>query len=325
MISNKPRGAGEWRAVLFLVVLMAGAWFAAPVRAQDVGAAGPTPTPEVRAVMPKGAISLRFEAVPFGGERRGFLHLYCIPKARNKNAPMIPDPGHEKDPVTRKDIYPGMALEPSPFFLDIWGAGSGAAKMTRLHAFRFQEEGDVAQVEKRWLRPATKTGPVLLLDFGSTHWHAWYVFTFPNGFNGKTSYLQRFLWGGEGETYLTQKFTKADKRGFLQIDQEQQDSEAQGATRSTYFWDGARYSDPQERWFVIVATSKTRAEADDFARTRDKYGETEIVRSNRFSRLKPGLWVTVAARMRTKKEADEQAKDLGTRAEFKGAYAKKAF
>ncbi len=293
-------------------------YVAAPARAQNAPA-------DVLAVMPKGAISLRYEAVPFGSEKRGFLHLYCVPKARSSSAPIPPEPGHAKDPIKRADIYPGVALESSPFFLDIWGAGSDGTKMSRLHTFRFTEEGDVAQIYKKWLRPAQKTGPILLMDFGATHWHAWYVFTFPNGFNGKTAFMQRFLWGGEGEGYLTQQFTKTDKRGFLQIDQENQQTEAQGVKRATYFWDGARFTNPQERWFVVVGSHQTRAEADAFTRETDKFGETETLRSDRFGLLKPGLWVTVAARFRTKREAEELAAQMGQRPEWRGAYAKKAF
>lgn len=217
-------------AVAVAALLLAFALTVPGARAEDAPAA-------VRAALRPNAISLRWEKRDLGGEAV-YLHLSVVPKARNKYAPNAPEPGHEKDPITRADITPGMALESSPFVLEVWTRAPDGT-LRRRHALPFTEEGDVVEITTRWLEPKAKRGPILLLHFGTTHWHRWLLAIFPDGVRGKRALQQTFLWGGEGETGVTQRFDSVDLRGVLQVRETRYDDGK--ITRRTYRWDGSRF------------------------------------------------------------------------------------
>jgi hypothetical protein len=255
---------------------------------------------EALAQMPRGAISLRYEVRDLGGERFG-IHHYVVPKGRNpafENMRGSPPP---TGPLTRVEITPGPILKSSPFYVDVYSLVNG--KPTRLHSVSYEDEGDLSAINVKYLQPKARRGPILLLECGYTHWKQWVLIIFPDGVRGKRSFVQEFLWGGEGETYILQKFEKTDARGYLQVDEEARESEGDPIKRRVYRWDGERFTDPQARWFVIAATSKKRSEMEDFRKRKVVVYGAEIVRSDRFPKLAPGLYVVVLGRYRTAAEA----------------------
>lgn len=293
---------------------------------QDIGGAMPDPTSEqppkeVIALRKPHAITVRWQWLRLGTEGV-WLHVYVIPTARARYSPQPPPPGHEKDPITRKDIFPGMALEPSPFYVEVYTETKNN-KVTRLHRNAFTNESDVSSVAVQYLRPAQKTGAVVVLEGGFTHWRQWTLVGFPNGFRGKSSFVQTFLWGGEGDISVEQTFDKTDERGFMQVSEKSSEDGGKHEKRIVYRWNGQRFVDPDARYFVIGAATPTRAECEEYVRTNHREGEVEILQSDKFPNLKPGLFFVLVERTRTMKEAEEQVKLWKTRG--LSTYAKRAF
>jgi hypothetical protein len=270
------------------------------------GSAGAQNAPSaVRDGMPPGAISLRYETRELDGERVG-IHHYVLPKGRHPEYENLRGSPSPTGPITRDEITPGPILKESPFYVDVYSLAGG--KPTRLHSVTYNDEGDISALRVRYLRPKEKRGPILLLEGGYTHWKSWVLLIFPDGIRGKRATVQDFLWGGEGETYILQQFDTTDPRGFLQVTEEERESEADPIKRRVYRWDGERFTDPEARFFVIAATSKKRAEMDDFLKRKVVVHGAHIVRSDRYPKLTPGLYVVVLGRHRTLAEAREMAK-----------------
>lgn len=282
--------------------------------------AGAQVPPEARAGMPKGAISLRYEVHDLGGEKFG-IHHYVLPKGRNPDFESMRGSPAPKGPITRAEITPGPILKNSPFYVDVYSLTGG--KPNRLHSVSYDDEGDISSLRVKYLQPKTKRGPILLLEGGYTHWKNWVLILFPEGVRGKRAFVQDYLWGGEGETYILQKFDKTDSRGYLQVDEEERESEADPIKRRVYRWDGERFTDPSARYFVIAATSTKRAEMEEFLKRKVVVHGAEIVRSDRFPKLTPGLFVVVLGRHRTLAAAQEMVKTQ-KQAGY-DCYAKQAF
>lgn len=280
--------------------------------------AGNSLVKEIRAVMSPGGISLRHETRKIGAEDV-VLHLYVVPKGRGPYAPVQPEPGHEKKPITREDITVGPSLVASPFFLDLF-TRSGSGKLTRLHSIRFTEEGDVNKIVTKWLQPARRRGPILALHFGATHWHTWWLIVFPQGFRGEPL-VQSFLWGGEGEEYLFQRLDQIDKRGFMLVEEEW----GRGGKRGTrfYHWDGTRFVDRSSPYFIIAASVKTRAEAKAFKKRKTLGDIAEVDSSSQYKRLAPDLFIVILGRYQDRCEAAEDA--AWYRREGIACYVKRAF
>jgi hypothetical protein len=256
---------------------------------------------EVLAQIPSGAISLRYEVRDLGGERFG-IHHYVVPKGRNpafENMRGSPPP---TGPITRAEITPGPILKTSPFYLDLYALADGKPT-TRLQSVSYEDEGDLSALNVKYLQPKAKRGPTLLLECGYTHWKHWVLAGFPDGVRGKRSFVQDFLFGGEGGTYVLQRFDTIDRHGFLQVDEESCEGEGDPVKRYVYRWDGERFTDPEARWFVIGATSKKRAEMEDYLKRKVVIHGAHIVRSDRYPKLAPGLYVVVLGRYRTAAEA----------------------
>jgi len=111
---------------------------------------------DVQATMRSGGISLRFGAVPIGPEhQKVLLHIYVMPKSKRDYSG-----AHS---LRREDILAGTSLQRSVFYADILVREKGLLK--RLNSVTFQEDGDVAETQIRWLEPKARRGPVLLLRF----------------------------------------------------------------------------------------------------------------------------------------------------------------
>jgi hypothetical protein len=280
------------------------------------GRAGAETVPAAaKTLMPKGAISLQAKSfkVP-GGET--LVHLYVLPTGHSKERENMT--GEKRTgPVKREHIDTGPSVEPSRFWLDVFSRKNG--RLQRLNSVPFIQTKDAADIQLRYLMPAKKQGPIVMVHSGFTHWHEWMLFVFPKGFSGPAT-QQTFYWGGEGEIGVTQKFNRADKNGTLLVDEESTDENGK-ATKRVYKWDGVEFADPSTPYFVIGASEKTRAAAEAYV-AKNKMG---FVRpSSHYKNLSRGLWVVVLSRHASLKEANEMVASL--RKENKiSAYVKRAF
>jgi hypothetical protein len=282
-----------------------------------MGGAAPPP-PEAIATLRPGAISLRWESKEINGEKI-WLHLSVVPKGRHPNNPI--EPALAKAPIKREDITEGPVLKESPFTLDIFATGKNG-KLTRLHTLTYLDEGDISGITLKWLQPAQKQGPLLLIEGGYTHWKWWRVLGFPNGVRDKKQFDQYFLWGGEGDIYVTQRFDKTDKRGYLVVE-ETSANESHKERTYRYTWNGEQFTDQEANYFLIAATTKTRAEAEEFVKKHGFGDQVTVLPTSRYAKLAPGLFAVVLGRYHTQKEANEESafwKKNGT-----DCYAKRAY
>jgi len=213
-------------------------WFAAlsclaPARAQQA-------PPAALALMRPGGISVRYEVRDIGGEKVG-IHVYVVPKGRNPDNPIAPEPG-KKGPITRDEITVGTALQPSPFYVDLFSVSD--SKLTRLNSATYQEEGDVSHIFVKWLQPAKRRGPILLIESRQiSHYTHRMLIGFPDGLRGKRVFTQYFLAGGESETFYTvQQFDRTDARGFLMIEELSREGDDAPERVHTYHWDGKHFT-----------------------------------------------------------------------------------
>src|SRR5262249_12447990 len=147
-------------------------------------------------------------------------HHYVVPKGRNPEFANMRGTTPPSGPITRDEITPGPILKSSPFYLDLYALADGKPT-TRLQSVSYDDEGDFAAMNVKYLQPKVKRGPILLLECGYSHWKHWVLAGFPDGVRGKRSFVQDFLFGGEGDQYLIQTFDKTDSRGFLQVNEEE--------------------------------------------------------------------------------------------------------
>ena len=264
-----------------------------------VAAHAATP-PSALKLMPAKAISLRWQKLPTSPTDAVWLHIYCVPTGRD---PELKNLGIDKTgPITRADISTGPSLTQSPFWLDVF-ADSAANK--RLNSTKFEENKDVQDIVLRWLEPAKKRGPVVLLKFGYTHWWEWQTFTFAQGWAGKSN-AQTFFYGGEGEIGNDLRFDRTDAQGRL-IVVEDESLENEKERTNTYRWNGREWDDATQKYFVVGASVKTKSAADEIAKKR---GYGEVLRSDDFPKLRAGYWMWVPGRFRTPAEAQEIAREI---------------
>jgi hypothetical protein len=288
--------------------------------------AAPLP-PEIKSSLKSGSISLRFETRSIGPNNSPIgLHLSVAPAGRNtdsiRNLGLEPKTG----PIKREEIQAHDVLKPSPFTLDVFSKVN--SKWRKINSVTFTQSKDVQEITTRWLNPKQKTGPVIMLHFGYTHWHEWEVVTFAKGLQSPATH-QTFLWGGEGEfNYVSQKFDKTDASGKMVITEENsigvpdgKGGEKQQLTINTYRYNGTEWIDLKANYFVIGATAKTLAEAN---KALAKFGFGEVRPSSNYKGLKPGFFVLILGRHADLKLAQQQVK--GLKANYKSdAYVKKAF
>ena len=187
--------------------------------------------------MSRGGVSLRAETRTLKGEAV-LLHLWCIPRGYNEMAKQTLDDDKRTLPVPRENIIKAEVLKPSPFYVDVFTRENGV--WTRQQRAAFVQYGDVHEIHTRWLQPKKKIGPIVLLQFGQTHWMYWEVITYPRGIRGKPA-TQEFLWGGEGEYYYAdQSFASVDKNGFLQVEERSRDGEEKPEKLKIYHWNPAK-------------------------------------------------------------------------------------
>lgn len=246
-------------------------------------------------LMPAKAISLRWQKLPTDQKSAVWLHIYCVPKGRD---PQLKNMGVDKTgPITREDITPGPSLVPSPFWLDIF---ADANANQRLNSVKFEESQDVQDIVLRWLEPKARRGPIVLLKFGFTHWHEWQTFTFAQDWT-KPAHLQTFFFGGEGDIYNWFYFDRTGAQGRL-IVAEEEGSENGKERTNIYLWNGREWDDKTLKYFIVGASVKTKSAADEILRKR---GYGEVLRSNDYPKLRPGYWIWVTGRFRTRAEADD--------------------
>lgn len=252
-------------------------------------------------LMPQKAISLRWQKLPTEPKNAVWLHIYCVPKGRD---PELKNLGIDKSgPITREDITNGPSLVSSPFWLDVF---ADANAKRRLNSIKFEEGHDVQDITLRWLEPKTRRGPVVLLKFGYTHWWEWQTFTFARGWSGPAQ-TQTFLFGGEGDIYSDFHFDRTDAQGNL-IVVENEGLESGKERTNIYRWNGREWDDKTLKYFVVGASVKTKSAADAISNQR---GYGEVLRSDDYPKLRPGYWIWVAGRFRTRAEADELIKISG--------------
>lgn len=256
---------------------------------------------EAESLMPPHAISLRWQKLATSTKEAVWLHLYCVPAGRSPEMKYLMDKV-PSGPITRAEITSGPSLLESPFRLDVFKAAGTTWK--RLNSVPFTQTKDAQEIVLRWLDPKTKRAPVLLLHFGYTHWHEWMVLTFPRGW-GEPAFAQAFLWGGEGDVGISQRFDRVDTAGRMVIAEEEYES---GKTaRHIYRWNGTMWEDATQKYFVIGDSVQTRQEAEAIRKRR---GWGEVLFSSEYPRLRRGLWLWVPARFRSFSEARLRVREL---------------
>lgn len=255
---------------------------------------------EVRALMPKGAISLRWQKIGSAKDALG-LHLFCVPAGRSPELKYFVDKV-PSGPIAREEITVGPSLKESPFFLDV--LQTRGAKWKRLNSVPFRESKDAQEILLRWLDPVTRRAPVLLLHFGYTHWHEWVVLTFPRGWSGP-AFSQIFLWGGEGDVGLMQRFDRRDAANRMVVEEEEWENGKRA--KHIYRWNGTLWEDATQKYFVIGDSVRTRNEAEAI---RVRRGWGEVLFSSEYPRLRRGYWLWVPARFRSLDEARQRVREL---------------
>jgi hypothetical protein len=252
-------------------------------------------------LMPRGAISLRWQKLETR-EAAGpvWLHLYCVPKGHAEELQSLDI--KRSGPVKREHITTGPSLKTSPYWMDVFRAQG--TTWQRLNSVRFEQSKDAQEIVLRWMGARNRRGPVLALHFGYTHWHEWVVLTFPRGWNQK-AFAQTFLWGGEGEYGVYQRFDRRDARGRLVV--AETDIEGEKSSTHLYRWNGFEWEDPTQKYFVIGASTKSQAEAQAILAKR---GFGEMLWSNNYPRLQRGYYLWVPGRFRTIREAQELVSQL---------------
>lgn len=251
--------------------------------------AAPPPT-AVSTRMPAGAVSVRYETLQAGPDALAY-HVFRQPRVRKAS-----------------DLGAGP-LPFQPFFVDVFTVEGG--KPVFRYRARYEDEAEPESVTLRWLRPAEKRGPILLVSGGFTHWRRWVLVGLPDGpRTPRSAFTQEFLCGGEGETYLTQTFDRTDGRGQLLVSEEW-GAEGRPPRKRVYRWDGRRFSNLDEPFLVIAASAKTRdAVAKTFERVLDKTksDEPRVEPTANYPKLAPGLFVLILDRFRTAAAAEAFAR-----------------
>ena len=256
--------------------------------------------PAALSLMPQKALSLRWQKLPTSAKSAVWLHIYCVPAGRD---PQLKSMGVEKSgPITRADVSVGISITESPFWLDVFADSAGNK---RLNSVKFEESQDVREIVLRWLEPAKRRGPVVLLNFGYTHWWEWKTLTFARGWNDSV-HQQTFSYGGEGDVYNFLRFDQTDAQGRL-VFVEKEGRENDVERTNIYRWNGREWDDVKLKYFVIGASVKTKSAADALAKKR---GYGEVLRSDDFPKLRAGYWMWVAGRFRTSDEAQEIAREI---------------
>lgn len=303
-----------------LLVLLALLAHPGPLQAAPAPAQALAPQATVAAMRP-GGISLRWESRWLGPEPGDvFLHLYAVPVGRATESEDNRD-SRSDAPIEREEITTDPSLLPSPFYLDLFARAPGGS-LRRLNTLTFTEDKDVNRIVVKWVEPGRRRGPVLLLDFGEGQWREWIVVTFPQGLAAEPT-VQRFLWGGEGEAvYNLLRFDSVDARGYLRIREDWREENGSGTRFHT--WNGFEFREPGARYFVIAASTKTRAEAEAFIRRERLQESAEVQPSDRYPRLKPGYFIVLLSRHSSLGEATAMAKSYqkngGVRASVQTAF-----
>ena len=85
------------------------------------------------------------------------------------------------------------------------------------------------------------------------------------------------------------------------------DGTKQKDSHGLYRWNGREWSDATQKFFLIGATTRTRAEAEKW---RDSKGWGEVLRSDDYPNLKAGYYLAVLERFRSLPEANERANEV---------------
>ena len=250
--------------------------------------------------MPAKSISLRWQKLPTSQTESVWLHIYCVPTGRD---PQLKSMGVEKTgPITRADIGRGPSLAPSPFWLDVF---ADANANRRLNSVKFEEGQEVQDIVLRWLEPKARRGPIVLLNFGYTHWYEWQSFTFAQGWAGEAR-AQTFFYGGEGDVYNFVRFDRTDAQGKLIVTEDEGLENGKERT-NIYRWNGRHWDDKTLKYFVVGASVKTRSAANALFKKR---GYGEVLRSDDYPKLRAGYWIWVAGRFRSAAEAQQIAREI---------------
>ena len=278
----------------------------------DETAKDKVPTTALQA-MPKGAISLQSKTFKLSSGNV-LLHLYTVPAGYAAEAQYM---GLEKPtgPIKREDITTGPSLSPSRFWMDVFT--QKGKQLKRLNSVPFIQSKDANNIQFRWLYPAKKQGPIILMHFGYTHWHERVLLAFPQGFSDPYT-VQEFFWGNEGETSIVQRLHKTDNAGRLVIEEE--DTDEGRTTKRLYQWDGVEWAQPHLPYFVIGASTKTKAQAETWI---GRYKQGYARPSSHYKKLRRGYYIVLLNRFATLKEANAFA--VGCRKEKIPCTVRRAF
>lgn len=231
-----------------------------------------------------------------GWERALYARLPIGPNGRQVEM----QASHHKVP---EDTAP---LHPIPFLADFYLRQHG--KLQRVHSVAFTVEATNVTATVKWLHPRTHRGPIVLLHSVISDGDCSNLILFPNGIEGK-ALLQEFIGGGEGGGDGTcYDFDQVDRAGGMIVLEQSNVGSREWTER--YTWNGQEFATRSKPYFVIAASSKTRAEAETFRKSRKFLEGSVILSSDYYPGLKPGYFIVLAGRFENRRDADTMQTSL---------------
>lgn len=153
----------------------------------------------VRAVLPRGAVSVDLERLPIGPNGTPILaHLWTVERPQS--------PANASPP-----------FQIVPFCLDLFEPATGANNWSFVNAVVYGDYAKPGKVFTRWLQPKQKLGAVIIIASSTGYPGLSTTLTliaFPYGL-ASSSYQQAFSAGGSGGGGISYTFDGIDARGYL--------------------------------------------------------------------------------------------------------------
>ncbi len=259
----------------------------------------------IQKLMPAHAISVLFDEFPIGPNgSKVLVHVYGALAMKSKSSGSADTPLDH--PLNRQDLMSSVPLPNCRFTVDFLVQQGGTFE--RLNRAEFNSVDPVNHIIVKWLNTKERVGPILAVHAGATHWLGWQLIIFPDGVN-KPATLQYFGYGGERDAGNMISLDQLDANGWMTVRDNWFEGDKKG--ERVFPWDGVEFADRKRPYFVILASCKTRTEADTFCELHlcDE-GALEIRPSSHYSKLKTGFYIVIANRFETISNAEGYARDL---------------
>lgn len=272
----------------------------------------------IQKLMPAHAISVLCGEFPIGPNgTKVLVHVYGALAAKSKSSSAVESPLDH--PLNREDLLSSVPMPKCRFTVEF--LEQKGSTFNRLNSTAFNSVDPVNHIVIKWLDPKTHKGPVVAIHTGATHWLGWQLIIFPDGVY-KPATLQYFGYGGERDAGNMVSLDQLDSNGQMTVHDKWYEDDKAG--ERVHPWDGVEFADRSRPYFVILASLKTRAEADAFCEAYPSAdGAPEVRPSSHYPKLKPGFYILIANRFDGINDAEGFAKEL--RKEGIACYVRRGF